>query len=318
MKTLKTTLRLTTTLVVLTFIVTGCTQNKIDSVDASVNASNDKGVPSRKAEVSTNWTNQLGALNNETVGYSEEEVLGWKGRLIYGATIGILQLPANIPMIPGDMGNASTFDFPVIYEELVGVDPFWILADKPHPIALQKMIEASKKLEMQGARAIIGNCGFFGNYQDQVAEAIDVPFFSGALMQVPMLLNTIGKDKKVGVLTASAKLLIPSPLLKGSGVSEEDMKRVVIYGNENGKQMKLITGETGSFSPKALEKELVDLAKKMVKENPDISIIVLECTEFPPYAHAIQKAVGLPIWDFTTMTDFMHSGAMRKPFTGWK
>ena len=133
-----------------------------------------------------------------------------------------------------------------------------------------------------------------------------------------MLLTSLPADKKIGILTASAELLIPSPALKNSGVSKEMMKRVVIYGNEEGIQMKRVTEETGSFNPKALEKELVDLAIKMVKENPDIEIIVLECTEFPPYAHAIQEAVNLPIWDFTTMTEFMHMGAMRKPFTGWK
>jgi len=23
------------------------------------------------------------------------------------------------------------------------------------------------------------------------------------------------------------------------------------------------------------------------------------------------------VWDFVTMTNFMHAGAMRKPYTGW-
>jgi hypothetical protein len=55
----------------------------------------------------------------------------------------------------------------------------------------------------------------------------------------------------------------------------------------------------------------------MVKENPDVGAIVLECTEFPPYAHAIQNAVRLNVWDFVTMTNFMHAGAMRKPYAGW-
>ncbi len=58
-------------------------------------------------------------------------------------------------------------------------------------------------------------------------------------------------------------------------------------------------------------------AVKMVKDNPDIGAVVLECTEFPPYAHAIQDAIRLNVWDFVTMTNFMHAGAMRKPFTGW-
>ena len=49
------------------------------------------------------------------------------------------------------------------------------------------------------------------------------------------------------------------------------------------------------------------LATKMVKENPDIGAVVLECTEFPPYAHAIQQAIRLGVWDFVTMTNFMHA-----------
>ena len=110
---------------------------------------------------------------------------------------------------------------------------------------------------------------------------------------------------------------MPSPALKNVGVTDEDMKRIVVYGNEDGEQMKFVTGETGQFNPMKLEKELVDLAKKMVQEHPDVGAVVLECTEFPPYAHAIQDAIRLNVWDFTTMANFMHAGAMRKPFTGW-
>jgi glutamate racemase len=81
--------------------------------------------------------------------------------------------------------------------------------------------------------------------------------------------------------------------------------------------MNNITGEKGRFNPKAFEKELVDLAVKMLKEHPEVGAVVLECTEFPPYAHAIQSAVRRNVWDFVTMTNFMADGAMRKPFTGW-
>ena len=104
-------------------------------------------------------------------------------------------------------------------------------------------------------------------------------FFSGSLMQMPMLLAALGTDKKVGVMTANSDLLIPSPALRYSGVRDEDMKRVVIYGVQNGEQMQHITGEKGRFSPKAFEKELVDLAVKMVREHPEIGAVVLECTE---------------------------------------
>ena len=270
-------------------------------------------------DTSVRWKTEPGDLYNEQRGYSDRDVTGWKGRYVYGPTVGILQLPANIPMLPGDVGNPTTFDFPVLYELIEEIDPFWVLADKPHPVVMKKVIAACKRLTMQGVTTIIGNCGFFANYQPEVAESLDVgvTYFNGSLMQLPMILTSVGANKKVGVLTASKKLLMPSPDIKYSGVSDEDMKRIVVYGNEDGKEMLKVTGETGRFNPKKLEKELVDLAKKMVKENPDVGAIVLECTEFPPYAHAIQDAVRLNIWDFVTMTKFMHAGAMQKPYTGW-
>jgi len=270
-------------------------------------------------DTSVRWNTKPGDRHIEKSSYGDREVTGYKGRYVYGPTVGVLQLPANIPMLPGDMGNPTTFDFPVLYELIEEIDPFWVLAAEPHPVVMKKLIAACKRLTIQGVTTIIGNCGFFANYQPEVAKSLDpgVQFFNGSLMQVPMLLTSVGANKKVGVLTANAELLIPSPALKNSGVSDEDMSRIVIVGNENGKEMNRITGETGSFNPKAMEKELVDLAVKMVKQHPDIGAVVLECTEFPPYAHAIQDAIRLNVWDFVTMTNFMHAGAMRKPFTGW-
>jgi len=213
-------------------------------------------------DTSGRWKTPPGDLYNEKLGYGDEDVTGYKGRYIYGPTVGILQLPANIPMLPGDVGNPTTFDFPVLYELIEEIDPFWVLSDKPHPVVLEKCIAACKRLTMQGVTTIIGNCGFFANYQPEVSKSLDpgVQFFNGSLMQVPMLLVSVGSNKKVGIMTASKTLLEPSPALKYSGVSAEDIKnRLVIYGNENGTQMKRITGEKGSFSPKAFEKELVDL-----------------------------------------------------------
>ena len=270
-------------------------------------------------DTSVRWNTKPGDLYNEQRGYGDKDVTGYKGRYIYGATVGILQLPANIPMLPGDVGNPTTFDFPVLYELIEEIDPFWVLAEEPHPVVMEKVIAACKRLTMQGVTTIIGNCGFFANYQPEVAKSLDpgVQFFPSSLNQVPMLLISIGSNKKVGILTASKKLLMPSPALKNVGVTDEDMKRIVVYGNEDGEQMKLVTGETGRFNPKALEKELVDLATKMIKEHPDVGAVVLECTEFPPYAHAIQNAIRRNVWDAVTMTNFMHAGAMRTPFTGW-
>ncbi len=47
-----------------------------------------------------------------------------KGGLnIFGFSVGILMLDTRFPRIPGDMGNATTFDFPVLYHRVTGASP---------------------------------------------------------------------------------------------------------------------------------------------------------------------------------------------------
>ena len=55
----------------------------------------------------------------ETTGYGEDtEVSWWEGRNVGGVTIGLIQFRGNLPMMPGNMGNASTFSFPLLYREM--------------------------------------------------------------------------------------------------------------------------------------------------------------------------------------------------------
>ena len=45
------------------------------------------------------------------------------GKAIYGAPLGILMLEAKFPRIPGDMGNGTTWPFPVLYRVVKGASP---------------------------------------------------------------------------------------------------------------------------------------------------------------------------------------------------
>ena len=45
------------------------------------------------------------------------------GKAVYGANIGILMLEARFPRIPGDMGNALSWPFPVHYRVVRGASP---------------------------------------------------------------------------------------------------------------------------------------------------------------------------------------------------
>ena len=58
---------------------------------------------------------------------------------------------------------------------------------------------------------------------------------------------------------------------------------------------------TGVYNPAKVEQEIVDVAKQMLQENDDIGAILLECTELSPHAVAVQNAVRMPVWDYTTL-----------------
>src|SRR5262249_61775119 len=49
--------------------------------------------------------------------------IAWGGKTLYGARVGILMLETRFPRIPGDMGNAETWPFPVLYKVVPGASP---------------------------------------------------------------------------------------------------------------------------------------------------------------------------------------------------
>jgi len=74
------------------------------------------------------------------------------GRSIYGEAIGILVLDTKFPRIPGDIGNASTFDFPVRIRMVPGATGQRVVMEGDESL-LPEFVEAAKELEAAGVRA---------------------------------------------------------------------------------------------------------------------------------------------------------------------
>jgi len=252
-----------------------------------------------------------------TVGYDDEEVSIQEGRMVGGAAIGVIQMgPVWVPWVPGNVANATTFNFPVLYKQMEGVATTeMVVSAKPHPQVLQWAIKAGKELEKQGCRAVVGNCGYLANYLPEVAAALDVPCFLSSLMQVPIILRSLKPNQKVGIICANGQALSPAPALKNCGV--DDPSRVVIAGAEHTSQMQNVLQEAGHINNVTFEQELVGIAKEVVSKNSDVGAFLLECTEMPPYAWAIQKAVRLPVFDFTTLINWVYTAVVRRPFAGY-
>ncbi|MBP3759521.1 MAG: hypothetical protein J6I83_06750 [Firmicutes bacterium] len=81
--------------------------------------------------------------------------------------IGIIAIDLEYPKLPGNVVNASTYDFPVLYEKVSFEIEALFRGDED---IKEGIVNAAKKLEAEGVRAIIGACGFFVHFQEDVKE----------------------------------------------------------------------------------------------------------------------------------------------------
>src|SRR5437870_8946621 len=88
----------------------------------------------------------------------------------YGFTVGILMLDTRFPRIPGDMGNAQTFPFPVRYHRVAGADPDLVVRLGAEGL-LPAFVEGARALEREGVVAITTNAAFIVKYKREIAPA---------------------------------------------------------------------------------------------------------------------------------------------------
>lgn len=232
------------------------------------------------------------------------------GKAIYGAPLGILMLEARFPRILGDMGNGATWPFPVLYRVVGGASPDKVVL-KGAAGLLPDFIAAAQDLVRLGAEAITTNCGFLSLFQRELAAALGVPVATSSLMQVPWVQATLPPGKRVGLVTVSAGSLTPAHL-EGAGVPLD----TPVAGTENGKEFfrVLIKAEKDDMDIDLAERDVVNAALDLVLRHPDVGAIVLECTNMPPYAAAVQAATGLPVHDIYSMITWFHAGLRPRVF----
>src|SRR5258708_36261709 len=124
------------------------------------------------------------------------------GKAIYGARVGILMLEARFPRIPGDMGNATTWPFPVLYKVVRGASPDRVVRRKAEGL-LDDFLAAARELVADGADGITTNCGFLSLYQRELAAAVGVPVATSSLLQAPFIESLLPPGKRVGIITVS-------------------------------------------------------------------------------------------------------------------
>lgn len=232
------------------------------------------------------------------------------GRSIYGAPLGILMLEARFPRIPGDMGNGLTWPFPVLYRVVRGATPERVVLQGARGL-LPDFVAAAEELVSLGAEAITTNCGFLSLFQQELAAAVKVPVATSSMMQVPWVQAMLPPGRRVGLLTVNSASLTPAHLA-AAGVPPD----TPVMGTEGGREFfrVLIRAEATDMDVALAEQDILEAGRALVASHPEVGAIVLECTNMPPYAAALQEALGLPVFDIYSMIAWFHAGLRPRRF----
>ncbi|WP_138466417.1 aspartate/glutamate racemase family protein [Poseidonocella sp. HB161398] len=211
--------------------------------------------------------------------------------------IGILSLDTRFPRIPGDAGNPGSYHLPARLRIVPGAGSPDIVRDgRPAPELVEGFRTAARQLAEEGACLVTSTCGFLVSVQAEIAAGLPVPVLLSGLSLLPVVRQMTG-GRPVGILTASAAALGPAAIAAAGGRPEE----VRIAGLDHdplfaGTFLAAKARQIEAFDPAAMEAVAVEGARGLVARHPGVGAILLECGNLPPYAAAIGRATGRPVF----------------------
>jgi hypothetical protein len=234
------------------------------------------------------------------------------GKAFYGEAIGMLMMDAKVPRIPGDIGNATTFDFPVRYKVVKGATAANIIEDVD-PQCLRLFIDAGRALEADGVRAITTSCGYLIMWQDEIAEALNVPFFSSSLLQAPVVYRMLGSKARIAVLAANDQTL-PQHLEK---VGLTDIPLAVKGAQNEPDFYNVFVKSSQDLDIDKCQQAVNRMAQEVIETYPDVGAFVCEGTNFSSFGQGVQEATGLPFFDIITLTRWIYTAVVKRT-TPWE
>ena len=231
------------------------------------------------------------------------------GKTVFGASVGILMLNTRFPRIPGDIGNAATWPFPVHYKVIPAATPDNVVRGNASPL-LGAFIDAGRELLELGCDGIATNCGFLVPFQTEMSRALGVPVASSSLLQAPLIRMSLPADQTLGILTISSETLTTAHLdaagiphdtpVGGTGAWSHFTTRVL--------------GDADEIDFDQARADNVNAALRLVHDNPNIGAILLECTNMVPYAADIRRATGRPVFSIYTYLLWFQAGLLPRRF----
>ena len=222
------------------------------------------------------------------------------GKAVYGTPVGILMLDARFPRIPGDMGHAGTWPFPVRYRVVRNASPDRVVRKAADGL-LDAFVDAGRELVREGVDVVSTNCGFLSLFQSHLADALSVPVVTSALLQAAPVQALLPPGRRVGILTISATSLTANHL-GAVGVPAG----TPVWGVADGCEFqRVILNDEPELDVARAEKDLVEAAVAFQTHHPELGAILFECTNMPPYKASVREATGLPVFSIESCLNWV-------------
>ena len=223
----------------------------------------------------------------------------------YGYRVGMLLLDEVETHVPGDTAHAATYDFPVLFKVVRGATAGRVT--KGDPSMEGPIVAAAREMADMGVGAISSNCGFMIHYQEAVARAIELPVMLSSLLQLPLVRQAVGPDRRIAILTAFKDRLTLDVLRKAGLPAASNVAIASIQDTVEFRNLALEDLNTRSFGG-----HLEDATRALVEGHGDVGALVLECAVFTPYADDLRERFGLPVFDFVSLVRYLNSTACHR------
>jgi Asp/Glu/hydantoin racemase len=224
-------------------------------------------------------------------------------KTFHGVSVGILMVKTFFRRLPGDVGHAGTWDFPVQYKVVQEATPDRMMNLQTSNL-LEDFKQAAQELIDGGVDGIATTCGFLALYQQELAEACSVPVATSSLLQVPMVARLIPRSKRVVIMTFSKENLHAAHL-QAVGVPADTP---VVGMPADSVFCKSIKAGDDTVPIEVLRKEVLETAARLLREYPDVGAIVSECSNLTPFSADVANVCGVPVYDGVSLINWFHGG----------
>ncbi len=207
--------------------------------------------------------------------------------------LGILMLHTRFPRPPGDVGHPASFGFAVRHRVVEGAAPARVVRGPAGDAELlARFIAAGRALVEEGAVARGTSCGFLARWQRELQAALPVPVWTSALLELPRL-----APLRCGGITIEAAALTGAHREAG-GADPATPVEGITPGSALHRTLLQDLPELDEADARA---QVLAAGARLLRREPGLQALVLECTNLPPYAGALRAATGLPVHDVVTM-----------------